>query len=134
MNDYKEEYENCMSSQQKLLKALRECNDKEKIDFVALSQKESQDSQNILLEKHYLDKNVTGSTDECFYRFKISKSEPDTIFCIKHGSLESLNAYETYKKRQEKTDLQESCLDYIWIGIGVVIFIYFVFIDKGKLP
>ena len=134
MTDYKKEYENCMAEQQKLLKALTDCNEKEKTEFIALSQNDSQSSQNILLEKHYLDRNIIGSTDECSYRFNIKNGKNNSLFCIKHGSLEAYKAYEVYQKQQKELDLKTRSEDIIWITIGIVIFIYFVFIDKGKLP
>ncbi len=133
MTDYKKEYENCMAEQQKLLKALTDCNEKEKTEFIAFSQNDSQSSQNTLLEKHYLDKKITGSTEECSYRFKIKKGDNNSLFCIKHGSLEAYKSYKVYQKQQEELDLRSRSEGIIWIGIGVVIFIYFVFIDKGKL-
>ncbi len=133
MDDYVNECEKCLLAQENLLKALNECSNRGKIGFVAFSQNESQNSQNILVEKHYLNKAVFGPTDDCFYRFKVTKSEPNSIFCIKHGSIEFLKSCEAYKKQQEELELKNSFADYIWIGVGLVIFIYFVFLDKGKL-
>ena len=133
MDDYVNECEKCLLAQENLLKALNECSNREKIDFVAFSQNESQSSQNILVEKHYLNKAVVGPTDDCFYNFKVTKSEPNRIFCIKHGSIELLKSYEVNKKQQEELEVKAAFNDYIWIGVGLVIFVYFVFLDKGRL-